>query len=245
MISFNERKENILNSFNTINLEAEDLLICIDIYEYAYLLNNFFLVLSSDEQVRAKRYLVEHAYKEFVIARSYLRLILGVLLGCGSDKIPFTQNKWGKLYVEKNSVYFNVTHSKQFSVIGISKSSELGVDSEYKRDNVKFSDLAHRFFSKAEQEWLNQFPSENIKDGFYDIWTGKEAVSKAVGMGMSLSLDSYSVIPSDMNCYVELPVCNANSYLLSWKLDYISFHDDYSCCVCRSDYDKPVRFISL
>ena len=50
--------------------------------------------------------------------------------------------------------------------------------------------VAKRFFTPVEQEWLSKRPAEE----FFRLWTRKESFTKALGKGLTLPLDSFSAL---------------------------------------------------
>lgn len=88
-------------------------------------------------------------------------------------------------------VCFNISHSGSFVVLAFGE-RELGVDIEcVKRANLK---VAERFFTGREYACLMECEEAERADVFCRIWTGKEAVGKAVGCGLSLTPGSFSVL---------------------------------------------------
>lgn len=88
-------------------------------------------------------------------------------------------------------VHFSISHSAGFVVLGFGN-RELGVDIErVKRANLK---VAKRFYTKEEYAYLLETKEEEQGDGFFRIWTGKEAVVKAAGCGLSVSPKGFCVL---------------------------------------------------
>jgi 4'-phosphopantetheinyl transferase len=56
-------------------------------------------------------------------------------------------------------------------------------------------ELAERFFSTKEVQWLRSQPPSEIAAFFFSCWTAKEAYIKAQGEGLSLPLGSFGVLP--------------------------------------------------
>src|SRR5690606_23970266 len=54
-------------------------------------------------------------------------------------------------------------------------------------------DLARRFFSPAEVEWLGSLPETRVREAFLDLWTLKESVLKAIGTGLATPLKSFTI----------------------------------------------------
>ena len=53
------------------------------------------------------------------------------------------------------------------------------------RDNVAFSDIGRRFFRFDELRYLESSGGPGVRDRFFRLWTRKEAVLKALGVGLS------------------------------------------------------------
>lgn len=94
----------------------------------------------------------------------------------------------GKPYLKDYpGVQFNLSHSGGWGVCALSKTA-VGVDVEMVRPLRQ--QVAKRFFTPVEQEWLSKRPAEE----FFRLWTRKESFTKAQGKGLTLPLDSFSVL---------------------------------------------------
>lgn len=120
------------------------------------------------------------------------------LLNIGMDKeirgikhpVIWDTDDMGKPYLtDYPDIYMNISHSRDYAVCAISD-MPVGVDIQYMREvNLKIAE--HRF-TKSEQEYIKS--SENPKETFYEMWVRKESFVKAVGTGLSMPLDSFSVL---------------------------------------------------
>jgi len=91
-------------------------------------------------------------------------------------------------------LYFNLSHSGNWVLLGLSDST-IGVDVEQVR-RINFN-IARRFFSSRECEDLFSISDINNRtDYFFTLWSLKESYIKAEGMGLSIPLDSFSIIKS-------------------------------------------------
>jgi 4'-phosphopantetheinyl transferase len=88
---------------------------------------------------------------------------------------------------------FNLSHSKEVALLGVTRNAELGVDVEHIRADFATEDIARRFFSRAEVEVFNALPVEEQVAAFFRCWTRKEAYIKAIGKGLSQPLDKFDV----------------------------------------------------
>ena len=103
--------------------------------------------------------------------------------------------EYGKPYLpELPDFHFSLSHSENTALCAVS-SEEIGCDIEVPRGfDPK---IARRFFHKTECDWLFSHLEQDQSDAFYRLWTCKESFIKALGLGLSLELDSFAVIPGE------------------------------------------------
>lgn len=150
-------------------------------------------LLSPDELERSARFVFPHDRAKFVAARGQLREILSRYVCIPPHRIEFEYGPHGKPYIRSavGSLQFNMSHSAYLAAIAISTTEEVGVDIEQIRPAKE--DIAERYFSAAECAALNQLSHADRLRGFYNVWTRKEAVIKALGCGLSMPLRSFDV----------------------------------------------------
>lgn len=94
-----------------------------------------------------------------------------------SDEIIY--NEYGKPYLKNNEIYFNISHSGEYTILGLS-SSEIGVDIEKIRP-IK-ENVINKVCTDDEKKLI-----KNDED-FTLIWVKKESYVKWVGMGIGYGL---------------------------------------------------------
>jgi len=82
---------------------------------------------------------------------------------------------------------------KRLGALAIVRGREIGVDVEKIRPEFAGEEIAERYFSSKEVDELRRLPDERRAEGFFLCWTRKEAYVKALGEGLRLPLDSFSV----------------------------------------------------
>ncbi|MDD3168662.1 MAG: 4'-phosphopantetheinyl transferase superfamily protein [Eubacteriales bacterium] len=93
---------------------------------------------------------------------------------------------------EPPAIYFSVSHSG--NRWGCLMAAEpVGFDLEVIREGVHYMEIAQRFFTEEECEWI----VEAGADAFFDVWVRKEAYVKYLGTGLAEGLDSFSVVGSE------------------------------------------------
>jgi 4'-phosphopantetheinyl transferase len=153
-------------------------------------------ILSPDESERAARFRFPEHRRRFVIARGYLRQLLGAYLEIGPRDVTFTYSETGKpelSVIHGSDICFNVSHSEDIAAFAFALRRKVGVDVECIRFDVDVEEIPRRFFSLLEQQDLAALDGQQKVEGFFNCWTRKEAYVKAVGSGLSLPLRDFDV----------------------------------------------------
>jgi 4'-phosphopantetheinyl transferase len=87
---------------------------------------------------------------------------------------------------------FNLSHARDHVLIAIARKQPLGVDLERVDRRIEIEKLSRRYFSGAEADALEALPVAIRLPTFLRLWTCKEAVLKALGVGLSLGLEKVS-----------------------------------------------------
>lgn len=153
-------------------------------------------ILSVEEQARAARFRSEADRLRFAVTRAALRCLLGAATGLAPEALVLATGPHGKpCLATADGPFFNVSHSGSLALIGISRLRPIGVDIERTRDISDMHGIAEAYFSAREHRALVALAPEEQKSAFYTIWTGKEALLKALGTGIGEELRDFSVAP--------------------------------------------------
>ena len=224
------------------SLDTSDYALVLSIDEYREHLAYLYTCLSVEEQARSKRYVVPDVADEFIIIRGFLRLVLSRFSTESPQDLVLSERQFGKLYCPDIPVFFNVSHSHGMGFIGLSKFQEVGVDLERIQSRMGLENLANRFFSTYERQYLDDLVYDEKLHAFYDIWTGKEAVSKAVGLGLQLPMGSYDVIPKERKCSVCVPENLCFNAPTLWHIEYADCYEGFSFCMARQHTSLPLKW---
>ncbi len=156
-----------------------------------------FALLSTSERQRAERFHFDRDADLFVAAHGMLRVILAHYLQLFPQDISFTICSGGKPILSPDlhphPVSFNISHSGETVLVGVAADVDIGVDVETVRPFDNFMEIAENYFHPIEFQSIAAISRDKQLRKFYEIWTQKEAVVKALGMGLSLPLDSFQV----------------------------------------------------
>ena len=157
----------------------------------------FVELLQPDEVARANRFYFEKDRKHFVVARGFLRLLLGWYLHADPKRLQFAYGAWGKPSLDgefrESQLRFNMSHSHGMALYAVTEGRDVGVDVEQVRADFASDSIARRFFSPLEVGVLCELPEDDRVAAFFRCWTRKEAYIKATGRGMSQPLDGFDV----------------------------------------------------
>lgn len=184
--------------------------------------------LSVAEQDRANRFIREQDKQAYVVSHAMLRFILARYLASDPGAVIIEVDKQGKPYLpDSNSLYFNLSHSKQRALVAVSQGHEVGVDIEYKSQKPDLLAIAERFFAYEEYIYIKCHQDQVL--AFYQIWTAKEAYVKAQGKGLAYGLSRFCVIGSN-----EQIKANLND----WQLHTFAVDGGYMAAVVAMDTIK-------
>jgi 4'-phosphopantetheinyl transferase len=109
-----------------------------------------------------------------------------------NQEITFNYNLHGKPFLSLDySFTFNVSHSGTWIVAIVGNQHSVGIDIEEVRPIGM--EVAKRFFSNEEYTELERKREQERLSYFYDLWTLKESFLKAIGLGLSVPLDSFVI----------------------------------------------------
>lgn len=94
----------------------------------------------------------------------------------------------GKPYVELCDTYLSVSHSGAYFLCIIAE-RPVGIDVQ-ERKNSNSDKIAERYFTEREKSFIR----DNGENGFFTVWTRKEAYSKLTGEGIAEIIRGTEVI---------------------------------------------------
>jgi len=144
-------------------------------------------LLSAAEVRRAGRYKFERDEARFVSCRTSLRLLLSRYTGAPPEEIAFRYEPGGKPALAGIAGWqFNVSHSRDLAAVAISRYDALGIDLELIDAGFPRRETAPDILAADELSDLDALPPALQAAYFFQLWTLKEALLKAVGSGLSL-----------------------------------------------------------
>lgn len=155
--------------------------------------------LFAEEHQQANRYKIPEDRGRFCVGRAMLRYLSGCYLRCDGKALQLEVNHYGKPRWQgfHEQLGFNISHSGDWVLIAFTAGLDVGIDVERVNQSPRFDFLtvAKHAFHPLEMAQLDAMPEEQKKSTFYDLWSCKEAVMKAIGTGFHGVLNQCSVLP--------------------------------------------------
>ncbi|GGE47188.1 4'-phosphopantetheinyl transferase [Pedobacter psychrotolerans] len=120
---------------------------------------------------------------------------------------------------------FNISHSSDVVVFAYTTGEAVGIDIEQKAD-VSYQDILNNFHPE-EKQYINS--SSDPKNCFYNLWVKKEALLKAIGIGVVNGLNDFTCINNSLSHQQR-----------TWYLKELQIHPEYSCYLCLLDLEQDI-----
>jgi 4'-phosphopantetheinyl transferase len=151
-------------------------------------------VLSEDELAQYRRFHFARDARDYAAAHALLRHALSRHGDRAPGRWRFDKTSHGKPFLIDAGDFhasFSLSHARGCVACAVTPDADVavGVDVECVDRDVDTADIAARFFTPAEAAHLAQLDALARRDRFFDLWTLKEALVKALGTGMAVSLN--------------------------------------------------------
>lgn len=169
---------------------------CIDIRGFKDYIFDVKEYLSSEELKRSERINFKKTKEFFCLRKGLIRIVLSNYLNIHPKEIEYFYTRNGKPYFSQKiykDIYFNISHSKELLLVGISTKGNIGVDVEKLNMGLNVSLLAESVLSLKEMNLWRHLDQDVRVRSYYKAWVQKEAISKALGVGISIGFNKFSV----------------------------------------------------
>ncbi|WP_436937884.1 4'-phosphopantetheinyl transferase family protein [Staphylococcus xylosus] len=139
----------------------------------SYFFQNY---LSSEEKKKFTSYHSKYLKNRFLLSRVALKKILTINYAQQDSTLNY--GEYGKPFFKNSNFSFNISHTENYTVIGTSLSSQIGIDIE--EVNTKYINSIYTSSNVNEKDFLKQ---RNNIESYYIVWTRKEAFLKLKGTG--------------------------------------------------------------
>jgi 4'-phosphopantetheinyl transferase len=122
--------------------------------------------------------------------------------------------------------------------VAVARNRKIGVDIEPLRPKIEAWSIVSQALTQREYAWWTALPTEARGRAFLSLWTRKEALLKATGVGLSVDPSLVEVLPAatltdvpQLNAahawtFVELPLIGAVAFaVVTGKVEQLRLYD--------------------
>ena len=154
-------------------------------------------LLSPDERMRADALWRADDRRDYAAAHALLRRALALITRQAPERLAFEKDDSGKPFLTKSRhvpapPHFSLSHSHDLVGCVISRTCVVGIDVEITSHAIDAQRLATRYFTVDEAAALGRCAADERLPRFCELWTLKEALLKAAGIGPDTAIDSVS-----------------------------------------------------
>lgn len=192
------------------------------------ILARYWTYLSEDEKARGDRFRFAEHRRRFVVARGVLRCLLSEQLGRSPHDIQFCYGNYGKPALAQSSgsdecdFHFNLSHSGELALCALGGDRTVGVDIEHLKSIKRLDGMMERCLTAWEIAEVTQHSEAAQLKAFLQRWTCKEAYLKAIGLGLTQSMQSVEV-KLNPSQFAAVPQACA----LGWQLRIVEVPENY------------------
>jgi 4'-phosphopantetheinyl transferase len=156
--------------------------------------------LDADELTRAGRLPPGPHRRAFVAAHGLARFGLSYFGTIRPRDWILRRSPGGKPIVDPaanaRGLQFSISHTDDFVAVAVAAGSAIGVDVEALTRRLDVLAVARAYFTRREFAELRTLDERTARDRFFSLWTAKEAVVKATGLGLRVSPAAFDIVLS-------------------------------------------------
>ena len=133
------------------------------------------------------------------VGRALVRLVGAQAADCSPLQLEVAVTDTGKPWLpELPDLHVNVAHTHRAVIVATASVAPVGVDIEHPAAaTAQPQRVAQRLFASDEVSALHELSEDKLADWFASVWTIKEAVAKALGVGIMPALSQVVVDRGD------------------------------------------------
>ena len=156
-------------------------------------LERFAASLCPEENARASRLVPPMHREQFILAHGLLRQTLAAALGQAPETLRFGRGVHGKPALVEDAaggqrLEFSLSRSEDGLLIATAVGTPIGCDLEQVRTIAQARTMMTQWFTQREHDAIERLSGGDFDRAFLSCWVRKEAMLKAVGVGLQRSL---------------------------------------------------------
>jgi 4'-phosphopantetheinyl transferase len=159
-----------------------------------------FQVLDREERIRADAFRTRELREQYVAAHAMVRTVLSTYASVAPTGWRYAYGSKGQpsLVGAPVDLRFSLSHSGPRAAVAVTVGREVGFDLEEVDPAKDPLGIADRFFTPSEVQALRACDEPERSARFTTLWTVKEAVLKALGVGLGSGLGTVEIDLDDV-----------------------------------------------
>lgn len=145
-------------------------------------------LLDAVETARAAKFRFEHDRLVYIMAHAIWRVLLAGCLEVGLDDLPLVTAPSGQPQLPDTGMSTSLSHSGWWVGIAVAGAKNAGVDIEKVPPRTRLNELTQTICTPLEERRLMTLSETAREMALLALWTRKEALLKAFGMGLAQSM---------------------------------------------------------
>lgn len=156
-------------------------------------------LLDEAERRRNERFVVARPRRLHAAAHAVARLTIAARVGSSPSQVRIARAATGKPFLVEpaSTLTFSIAHGGSLAVCAIADVHQIGIDVEPIDRRELTPRLLKGLLAPCETGRLAGLTGALLQETLVGLWTGKEAIAKAHGAGLSLPLASFAVPEGD------------------------------------------------
>lgn len=203
--------------------------------------DNLMKYISDSKKIKIKKFINKKDQERSLIGELLLRYIICLKYQIKNKEICISIDEFGRpLLLNSKSYDFNISHSDEWIVCGVNDKC-IGVDIE-KILSLDYENIAKQFFTKEECDFIFKTTLNWQLENFYRLWTLKESYIKAIGKGLLIALDSFTINIDESKIFAI-----SDDKQNRWYFKEYSIDTDYKTSICSltNEFPNYIKVISL
>ena len=155
-------------------------------------------LLDAAETVRAAQFRFEHDRLVYIFAHAIWRVLLAACLKVGIDDLPLVTAPSGQPLLPGTGMSTSLSHSGNWVAIAICSAESVGIDIETAPPRTRLSELTQTICTPLEELQLMTLSEAAREMALLALWTRKEALLKAFGVGLALAMTTLQAGVGDL-----------------------------------------------
>jgi 4'-phosphopantetheinyl transferase len=141
-------------------------------------------LLDRRERTRAARFRFRRDRDTYTLAHGVWRVALGECLGIAADEVPLATTADGQPRLAGTALSTSLSHSGTLVALTVCPAATVGVDIESYPPRIDLDALMPTFCTREEVTELRALRETVRRRALLELWTRKEALLKAFGVGL-------------------------------------------------------------